>query len=154
MAEREPLPESRDVSVRGLLIFAGGFVAFLAAALAVLGLLFDTGAPWPAPGPAHEENMASPALQRAPQADLATHRRREADELSRLGWVDREAGIARIPVEEAMRLVAERGLPDWQAALEDLGPECRLLVRTVPRSPQAARCRETGEAGLPPETAP
>jgi hypothetical protein len=31
--------------------------------------------------------------------------------LSSYGWVDREAGIVRIPIDRAMDLLAERGLP-------------------------------------------
>jgi len=28
-----------------------------------------------------------------------------------LGWVDQQAGIARIPVSDAMKLIVEKGLP-------------------------------------------
>jgi hypothetical protein len=31
--------------------------------------------------------------------------------LNGYGWVDREKGVARIPIDEAMRIVVERGLP-------------------------------------------
>jgi len=34
-------------------------------------------------------------------------KRRQRDELDRWGWVDRDAGLARIPVERAMDLVAD-----------------------------------------------
>ena len=33
--------------------------------------------------------------------------RRKHEELSRFGWVDRQRGLVQIPIEEAMRLVAE-----------------------------------------------
>ncbi|XXY50656.1 hypothetical protein WME91_05880 [Sorangium sp. So ce269] len=33
--------------------------------------------------------------------------RRKREELSRFGWVDRERGLVQIPIEDAMRLVAE-----------------------------------------------
>ncbi|WP_438002848.1 hypothetical protein WME89_28415 [Sorangium sp. So ce321] len=33
--------------------------------------------------------------------------RRKHEELGRFGWVDRERGLVQIPIEEAMRLVAE-----------------------------------------------
>ena len=32
------------------------------------------------------------------------------------GWVNRDAGVARIPIEEAMRIVVERGLPAREEA--------------------------------------
>jgi topoisomerase IA-like protein len=31
--------------------------------------------------------------------------------LESYGWVDKDKGVVRIPIEEAMRLIAERGLP-------------------------------------------
>lgn len=35
--------------------------------------------------------------------------RRKLEELSRFGWVDQDRGLVRIPIEDAMRLVAEEG---------------------------------------------
>ena len=43
--------------------------------------------------------------------ELAEFRLRQAKLLSSYGWVDREAGVVRIPIDRAMDLVAERGLP-------------------------------------------
>jgi hypothetical protein len=39
-----------------------------------------------------------------------------AQEMSRLnstGWVDKQRGIAHIPIADAMRLTAQQGIPDW-----------------------------------------
>ena len=52
-----------------------------------------------------------PRLQVRPEIDLAAFRAQEAAILTTYAWVDKEHGIVRIPVEDAMRLVAERGLP-------------------------------------------
>jgi len=52
-----------------------------------------------------------PQLQTAPALDLAKLRAREDAILGSYGWVDRQNGVIRIPIEEAMRLTAERGLP-------------------------------------------
>lgn len=52
-----------------------------------------------------------PLLQTAPAKDLAEFRAQEDQVLASYGWVDKEQKVARIPIEEAMRLVAERGLP-------------------------------------------
>ena len=38
-------------------------------------------------------------------------RQTEQELLQSYGWVDRAAGIARIPLQRAMELVAEHGLP-------------------------------------------
>jgi len=60
-----------------------------------------------------------PRLQVHPEADLAAFRSRENEILDGYAWVDKEKGIARIPVEEAMRIVAERGLPAFPPAPEE-----------------------------------
>lgn len=54
---------------------------------------------------------SGPLLQEKPVPDLATFRAQEDLELSTYGWVDQGRGVARIPIDEAMRLLAERGLP-------------------------------------------
>jgi hypothetical protein len=50
-----------------------------------------------------------PRLQWSPARDLQTFRATEDKDLHARGWVDRRAGIARIPIEDAMALLAERG---------------------------------------------
>jgi hypothetical protein len=35
-----------------------------------------------------------------------------------LGWVDKNAGIAQIPVKDAMKLIVEKGLPAVSAPVE------------------------------------
>ena len=52
-----------------------------------------------------------PRLQVRPEIDLAAFRSQEDAILSTYAWVDKEHGIVRIPVEDAMRLVADRGMP-------------------------------------------
>ena len=64
-----------------------------------------------------------PRLQVAPPVDLAALRAREDAELNGYGWVDRGAGVVRIPIGRAMDLVAQRGLP----------------VRGQPNAPQPTR---------------
>jgi hypothetical protein len=53
-----------------------------------------------------------------PQADLRA--KRAADEAANdtTGWVDQSAGIAQIPVSEAMKIIAEKGLPGAPASAE------------------------------------
>jgi len=60
-----------------------------------------------------------PRLQVHPEADLAAFRSQEDEILGGYGWVDKEKGVARIPIEEAMRLVAEQGLPRFPPAPEE-----------------------------------
>ena len=58
-----------------------------------------------------ERMPPEPRLQTAPREDLRELRASEDELLSTYGWVDRNAGIVRIPINEAMRLTLERGLP-------------------------------------------
>jgi len=63
-----------------------------------------------------------PRLQGVPghtndaQQDLRD--KRSADEAAndRLGWMDQQAGIAQIPVEEAMKIIVSKGLPAVSAS--------------------------------------
>ena len=52
-----------------------------------------------------------PRLQTNPRQDLADLRAREESTLGTYGWVDKNAGVVRIPIEEAVRKTLERGLP-------------------------------------------
>ena len=53
-----------------------------------------------------------PRLIVKPGATFADLRAAEDAELNSYGWVDRNAGIARIPIDRAMQLILEHGLPD------------------------------------------
>lgn len=57
-----------------------------------------------------------PRLQENPHADLLKMREADRAELAGYGWVDRKAGIAKIPIERAMDVVAKKGLPTADAA--------------------------------------
>ena len=50
--------------------------------------------------------VPGPALQSAPQPDLAAYRAEKAQRLHGRGWVDAQRGIVHIPIEEAMALLA------------------------------------------------
>ena len=46
-----------------------------------------------------------------PAQELQQWRAAEEESLRSYGWVNKEAGIVRIPIARAMELLAERGLP-------------------------------------------
>ncbi|MER8508154.1 hypothetical protein NKH91_14965 [Mesorhizobium sp. M0894] len=143
-------PETRDIWPGALLAFAAGLLLFLAASAIVLGLVFDTRPLWPLPGPSSAGNRASPALQRFPEDDLAAFRKAEEQALNKVGWVDRTAGIARIPIEDAMWAIVSHGLPNWGQPPAAAGADCGLVEAEIPRAPQAARCRTApGQGGRP-----
>lgn len=52
-----------------------------------------------------------PRLQTNPRQDLRDLRDQEEQILGSYGWVDKNAGTVRIPIDEAIKLTLERGLP-------------------------------------------
>jgi len=46
-----------------------------------------------------------------PQKDLREKLKADNDANEKLEWIDKSAGIAQIPVKDAMKIIAEKGLP-------------------------------------------
>lgn len=69
----------------------------------------------PQPLPVAEANQPRPrpraALQADPTADMQKYAKEEEAALTSYAWVDKANGVAQIPVERAIEIVAERGLP-------------------------------------------
>lgn len=108
--------ERADVGGKLVALLAAGFVAMVLVTLVVLRFVYpqaigDQGGSGP-----RKPLAAEPRLQADDTVDLAAMRRAEELRMTRYGWVDRSAGLARIPVDEAVRLTAERGLPGWSKA--------------------------------------
>jgi hypothetical protein len=61
--------------------------------------------------PATEELPPEPRLEVSPRASLAELRATEEKILKSYSWVDKRGNVVRIPIERAMELIAERGLP-------------------------------------------
>jgi hypothetical protein len=53
-----------------------------------------------------------------PQADLRVKRQADEKANETAGWIDQNAGIAQIPVSDAMKIIAEKGLPGTPAQAE------------------------------------
>jgi hypothetical protein len=78
-----------------------------------------------------------PKLQVSPAVDLAKFRTEEAAALDNYGWVDKDKGIVRIPIDRAMDLVLQRGLPARQPGQPGkAGPSTFDLQQQRPNSPQ------------------
>ena len=117
MSERALPParhETRDIAFRPMLI-AAGLMAF-ALALVVLGVR------WMYPHVTTDvviagrtPNYPAPQLQTDPSGDMARFYLGEMQQLNGTGWVDRAQGLVHIPIEDAMRQVVQRGIPDWPA---------------------------------------
>ena len=50
-----------------------------------------------------------------PQKDLRNKLKADIDANEKLQWLDKDTGIAQIPVEDAMKIVAEKGLPSFSS---------------------------------------
>ena len=64
--------------------------------------------PKPSPMFQKDQTPPEPTLQKNPTLDLQEFRAQEQHLLGSYGWVDKEKGIARIPVSEAMKLVVAK----------------------------------------------
>lgn len=53
----------------------------------------------------------TPRLQQFPHNELYQFREGEESFLEGYGWMNKDAGVVHIPIEDAMRLAIERGLP-------------------------------------------
>ena len=53
----------------------------------------------------------TPSLQHQPFQDIFMLRQSESARLGGYGWIDKEGGVARIPIDRAMELTVQRGLP-------------------------------------------
>jgi hypothetical protein len=65
----------------------------------------------------------APRLQVRPDLELAELRAQEDAILGSYAWVEKDRGVARIPIDEAMRIVVQRGLPAFPASEEAAGSE-------------------------------
>ena len=116
----EVVHEESDVNVRAILGFGAGLLA--------LGLVVHVFLFWlqgfyasqtrraetivyPMAAGRQDQLPPEPRLQDNPQQDLRELRAAQTSALAGYEWVDKDAGVVRIPIDEAMRIVVERGLP-------------------------------------------
>jgi hypothetical protein len=78
----------------------------------------------------------TPFLQTRPFKDIYMLREEEAKKLQGYGWVDKEGGVTRIPVDRAMELLLQRGFatrPDGGDALNVVTQDSSSGRTVVPR---------------------
>jgi hypothetical protein len=80
---------------------------------------------------------AAPMLQVKPREELKQLRVEEEAILASYAWVDPNAGIVRIPIDRAMQLVLERGLP------------VKVVGETTAAPPAGAKATNQGAASGP-----
>ena len=97
-----------DLDLRGLRRGAFVIVAAIACALVAAALMLRARA-GASNTPPRPFDGARPLLQSAPQLERVDYFAEKRRITEGYGWVDRQAGIARIPVDQAMALLAARG---------------------------------------------
>jgi hypothetical protein len=110
--------ELSDLSARGISLFGVGLALLVIVALLVcyglLVLLRDSQARRAEPPSAlspSRERAAGPQLEVQPGQAMKELRRQEEKHLKSYGWIDREKGLAHIPIERAMDILVDKGLP-------------------------------------------
>jgi hypothetical protein len=117
--------ETRDIKLRPLIVFAAGIavmgvVSYLVV-FVLLGFFSGQAAKEDAQlapaslaqptAPGEERLPPEPRIQANPAGDLKMLRDQEDVILTTYGWVDARAGVVRVPIDVAMKLVLEEGLP-------------------------------------------
>lgn len=112
--------ERQDLNPRSIALFGAALAVVIGMAVALI-TLFQwlaarqyAGRQPPRPPVAAAREAAEPRLQVNGPAELRAMREAEERALNGYGWVDREAGIVRIPIDRAMEILAQKGLPARQ----------------------------------------
>lgn len=111
--------ETRDVSVANLaafgLILLGLILLGFLVSWGVESYFFEHQSLGPSATPFESVRETPPAnrppLQTEPAEDLGVFKKHQQETLESYGWVDAKAGIARIPIERAMTILLQKGLP-------------------------------------------
>jgi hypothetical protein len=110
--------ELRDLSPKAIALFALSLATLLVLVVLVTSFLHEhylrvqvrTQAP-PSPFSAARAPTPEPRLAVTPGEQIKALRAAEDSLLKSYAWVDRQQGIVRIPIDRAMELLAQRGLP-------------------------------------------
>ena len=112
--------EESDVNIRAIFGFGAALLLVAVVVHLLIYVLFgyfdrreriQAPAEYPLAESQGRREPPEPRLQVDPRQDLADLRAKEDEQLQSYGWVDKNAGVVRIPIEAAMRLTLERGLP-------------------------------------------
>lgn len=142
MADQDEIPhlhtttahvhEGSDVSIRALGIFLAALAVTMIVTGALMVGLFDVFldeaekadvSPSPLATSGEPPAPPGPLLQVAERLDLRLHRESQEKLIHETGWIDRDAGVVRIPIDRAIELTAERGFPDWPPVAQGVAAE-------------------------------
>ncbi|MEO0249743.1 MAG: hypothetical protein ABIN58_09475 [candidate division WOR-3 bacterium] len=123
--EPQPIPEPdgpayevQDLAFQATLKFLFGLLGAVFFSLLLMWGFYA----WLLPRPAQAELVKppletvrrlppEPTLQGTPAQDIETYLAQQKARLEQYGWVDQNAGTVHIPIERAIEITAERGLP-------------------------------------------
>src|SRR5688572_13163543 len=139
--------EKSDISVSPILrvsaILAVVTVLSAAAAFGVFHFLGGYEAKGDPPTPplsrAARRQFPEPRLQTGPVQDLGTIQEQERRHLGSAGWVDEATGVARIPIDDAISLAAERMGAEQPLPLGPIAAPVPSPMPTAPASPAGPR---------------
>jgi hypothetical protein len=142
--------EDSDISVGRLFAFAGGVAGLVIFGVIVSALAFRFFVRRQPLGPpaAPFENVRQlppePRLQVEAPQDLKRYRADQDEILSSYGWIDQKAGIVRIPIDQAMDILLQKGYPVRtapgveRARAKASRPEARAAVQQIALAGQGA----------------
>jgi hypothetical protein len=151
---------ANSVSVRGLVIFASslvilGIVVELILGGVINGLYRESKSAHELAAPRFQDDSAeypAPRLQANPAGELTSFKEEELARLNGYGWVDEKKGIAHIPIDRAIEILAEKGLPKGSGSGAALTPAEAAapapLPAAVPHQPEAP-ARESARPSSP-----
>jgi hypothetical protein len=137
-----PTHETRDINATAVGCFGIALAIGLGAIFLLLsGMLARLGERHPANSAATRITgppllPPEPRLQSNPTKDFDEFRQQQNAILDSYGWVDRPAGVVRIPIERAMDLVAQRGLPAPPGSANKTPLDMRQQKASAVKSPQ------------------
>ena len=102
-----PGTEAATLALKPVLLTGVFIVVFVGVSLSALRLYYTLTVSLPLMRPPRD--FPQPHLQRAPAADLDALLKDQKARLTGYAWVDRDRGIARMPVKEAMKRIAAQG---------------------------------------------
>lgn len=105
--------ERSDIESGGIAWIALGLGLFVLAVPLLMPLVYPQSMQHVSPAAPPALSANAPELAVTPKADLARLDRAEAQIADGYGWADREHGVVRIPVTQAMERLLQKGLPGW-----------------------------------------
>jgi hypothetical protein len=102
------MSESPEVANGVVVLAVAGFLLLVLTAMAGLFIYIKFSVPSVFHAPV-ARNFPAPQLQTSPHADLIRLERQQRAALTHTEWVDKDKGVARIPIDDAIRVIAKRG---------------------------------------------